>query len=85
MVPAETGNGSGMPPGMAGPGRGRPGGGRPGAADAPMRRELRNQPMKEVGEYTAGVKDGTWRYFDEQGQPIRTERWNLGRLESTEE
>ena len=32
-----------------------------------MRRELRNQPMKEVGEYTAGVKDGTWRYFDEKG------------------
>jgi len=85
MVPAETGNGGGMPPGMAGPGRGRPGGGRPGAGDAPMRRELRNQPMKEVGEYTAGVKDGTWRYFDEQGQPLRTERWNLGRLESTEE
>lgn len=50
-----------------------------------MRRELRNQPMKEVGEYTAGVKDGTWRYFDEQGQPLRTERWNLGRLESTEQ
>ena len=81
MVPAESGAGTGGPPGMAGPGRGRPGGGQ----DAPLRRELRNQPMKEVGEYTAGVKDGTWRYFNEQGQPIRTERWNLGRLESTEE
>ena len=85
MVPAEAGNAGGMPLGMAGPGRGRPGSGRPGAGDAPMRRELRNQPLKEVGEYTAGVKDGTWRYFDEKGQPLRTERWNLGRLESTEE
>ena len=80
MVPAEAGGGSGIPPGMVGPGR------RPGAKpDAPMRRELRNQPMKEVGEYTAGVKDGTWRYFDEQGNTIRTERWSLGRLESTDE
>lgn len=60
-----------------------PGGGRPG--EEPMRRELRNQPMKEMGEYTAGVKDGTWRYFDEKGDPTRTERWNLGRLQSTEE
>ncbi len=80
MVPAEAGGGSGIPPGMVGPGR------RPGTkSDAPMRRELRNQPMKEVGEYTAGVKDGTWRYFDEQGNTIRTERWSLGRLESTDE
>ena len=50
-----------------------------------MRRELRNQPVKEMGEYTAGVKDGTWRYFDEAGDVIRTERWTLGRLQSTEE
>jgi len=81
MVPAETDGGGGRPPGMAGPGRGRAGTGNA----APMRRELRNQPMKEVGEYTAGVKDGTWRYFDEQGQTLRTERWSLGRLQSTEE
>jgi len=50
-----------------------------------MRQELRNQPMKEMGEYTAGVKDGTWRYFDEQGDRIRTERWTLGKLTGTEE
>ena len=70
---------------MADPGRGRQVSARPGASDTSMRRELRNQPMKEVGEYTAGVKDGTWRYFDHEGQPLLTERWNLGRLESTEE
>ena len=53
--------------------------------EEPMRQELRNQPMKEMGEYTAGVKDGTWRYFDEQGDHIRTERWTLGKLTGTEE
>ena len=76
MTPAEEGAGNpGGPPIM--------GGGGPGG-DA-VRRELRNQPMKEMGEYTAGVKDGTWRYYDEQGEVIRTERWNLGRLQSTED
>ena len=75
MVPAEEGAGN-----PAGP----PRGGRGGAED-PMRRELRNQPVMEMGEYTAGVKDGTWRYFDEEGEVIRTERWSLGRLQSTEE
>lgn len=49
-----------------------------------MRRELLNQPMMEVGEYTAGVKDGTWRYFNENGDVLRTERWSLGRLQSTD-
>ena len=57
---------------------------RPGGS-SPMRKELRNQPMKEMGEYTAGVKNGTWRYFDEQGERIRTERWTLGKLTETEE
>ena len=75
MVPAEEGAGN-----PAGP----PRGGRGGAED-PLRRELRNQPVMEMGEYTAGVKDGTWRYFDEEGEVIRTERWSLGRLQSTEE
>ena len=76
MVPAEAGAPAGGPP--------MPGGGRPGG-ETPMRQELRNQPMKELGEYTAGVKDGTWRYFNEQGERIRTERWTLGRLTATEE
>ena len=76
MVPAEAGAPAGGPP--------MPGGGRPGG-ETPMRQELRNQPMKELGEYTAGVKDGTWRYFDEQGERIRTERWTLGKLTATEE
>ena len=75
MVPADQGAAT-----PAGP----PRGGR-GAGEDPLRRELRNQPMKEMGEYTAGVKDGTWRYFDEAGDVIRTERWTLGRLQSTEE
>lgn len=77
MVPADEG---GPAPGMS---PGRMGGG--GGAQENLRRELRNQPMKEMGEYTAGVKDGTWRYFDEQGDPIRTETWQLGKLLSTEE
>jgi len=76
MVPAEEGGVRGGPPTQ---GAGRAGGG------SPMRQELRNQPMKEMGEYTAGVKDGTWRYFDEQGDHIRTERWTLGKLTGTEE
>lgn len=76
MVPAETGAAGGAPPMQAGQ---RPGG------SSPMRKELRNQPMKEMGEYTAGVKNGTWRYFDEQGERIRTERWTLGKLTETEE
>ena len=75
MVPADQGGAT-----PAGP----PRGGR-GAGEDPLRRELRNQPMKEMGEYTAGVKDGTWRYFDEAGDVVRTERWTLGRLQSTEE
>jgi len=76
MVPADQQAGNpGAPP--------MQGGGRPG--EETMRRELRNQPMKEMGEYTAGVKDGTWRYFDEEGNRTRTERWSLGRLQSTEE
>lgn len=81
MVPAtvSAGGGSGEVQ------RGVPSGFGGGNVDGATRRELRNQPMKEMGEYTAGVKDGTWRYFDEQGNRMRTERWNLGRLESTEE
>jgi antitoxin component YwqK of YwqJK toxin-antitoxin module len=76
MVPADQGQqGQGMPPGMGGGGN----------RNDPMRRELRNQPLREMGEYTAGVKDGVWRYFDEQGDRIRTETWNMGRLDSTEE
>jgi len=76
MVPAETGAAGGGPPMQVGR--------RPGS-DNPMRQELLNQPMKEMGEYTAGVKDGTWRYFDEQGVRIRTEKWTLGKLTQTEE
>lgn len=75
MMPAEQGNSSPMAP---------TGGRRPGEQQ-PLRREVHNQPMQEMGEYTAGVKDGTWRYFDESGELIRTERWTLGRLQSTEE
>ena len=76
MAPADQEAGRAGAPPMSG-------GGRPGVD--PMRRELRNQPMKEMGEYTAGVKDGTWRYFDESGGVIRTERWTLGKLTGTEE
>ena len=76
MVPADQGQqGQGMPPGMRGG----------VSVNETMRRELRNQPLKEMGEYTAGVKDGVWRYFDENGDRIRTETWNMGRLESTGE
>ena len=74
MVPADEGARSPA---------GQPGAGQSGGQDA-MRRELRNQPMMEMGEYTAGVKDGTWRYFDENGDVLRTERWSLGRLQSTD-
>ena len=77
MVPADEG---GPAPGMS---PGRRGGG--GGAQENLRRELRSQPIKEMGEYTAGIKDGTWRYFDEQGDPIRTETWQLGKLLYTEE
>ena len=76
MVPAEQGAASGVPAMPAGRGT---------DSRDPLRRELRNQPMKEMGEYTAGVKDGPWRYFDEQGDLLRKETWNLGRLQSTEE
>jgi uncharacterized protein len=77
MVPAEEGGAKSGPPGMSA-------GVRPGSNE-PLRRELRNQPMKEMGEYTAGVKDGPWRHFDEEGEFLRKETWTLGRLQSSEE
>ena len=71
MVPAESG----------GPATGPQGRGAAGP-DEPMKRELRDQPKKETGTYRAGVKDGTWRYFDEEGETIRTEKWVMGRLKT---
>jgi antitoxin component YwqK of YwqJK toxin-antitoxin module len=76
-----------MAPADASPGQsaGPPGFAPQTGSEQNLRRELRNQPKKEMGEYTAGVKDGTWRYFDEQGGLLRTERWALGKLTATEE
>ena len=74
MVPADEGGSSPTS---------RPGAGQSNIQDA-MRRELRDQPVMEIGEYTAGVKDGTWRYFNEEGDIIRTESWSLGQLQSTD-